>query len=148
MNDGCNHCSGLSRSRLLHQAAAQAGQGLPVIEPGMPLPAGTLGGGLTSVVTVSTVLPALALFVPLLIIAVLAYGAASTAFIRTQPRPPLFTLPGAGAVSRIRQVVAQATVPEQYRSLLNPALLEDAVAGGKPLLWLGSLAALAFAVTR
>ena len=114
----------------------------------MPLPAGTLGGGLTSVVTVSTVLPALALFVPLLIIAVLAYGAASTAFIRTQPRPPLFTLPGAGAVSRIRQVVAQATVPEQYRSLLNPALLEDAVAGGKPLLWLGSLAALAFAVTR
>ena len=114
----------------------------------MPLPAGTLGGGLTSVVTVSTVLPALALFVPLLIIAVLAYGAASTAFIRTQPRPPLFTLPGAGAVSRIRQVVAQATVPEQYRSLLNPALLEDAAAGGKPLLWLGSLAALAFAVTR
>jgi len=37
----CNHCVGLSRSRLLHRAAAEAGQGLPLIEPGMPLPAGT-----------------------------------------------------------------------------------------------------------
>jgi uncharacterized protein (DUF1501 family) len=37
----CNHCTGLSRSRLLHRAAAEAGRGLPVIEPGMPLPAGT-----------------------------------------------------------------------------------------------------------
>jgi uncharacterized protein (DUF1501 family) len=31
----------LSRSRLLHRAAAEAGRGLPLIEPGMPLPAGT-----------------------------------------------------------------------------------------------------------
>jgi uncharacterized protein (DUF1501 family) len=37
----CNHCDGLSRSRLLHRAAAEAGRGLPAIEPGMPLPAGT-----------------------------------------------------------------------------------------------------------
>ncbi|HZS23643.1 MAG TPA: DUF1501 domain-containing protein [Gaiellaceae bacterium] len=37
----CNHCTGLSRSRLLHRAAAEAGRGLPAIEPGMPLPAGT-----------------------------------------------------------------------------------------------------------
>src|SRR5947207_8049995 len=37
----CNHCAGLSRSRLLHRAAAEAGRGLPAIEPGMPLPAGT-----------------------------------------------------------------------------------------------------------
>jgi uncharacterized protein (DUF1501 family) len=40
MNE-CNHCSGLSRSRLLRRAAAEAGRGLPAIEPGMPLPAGT-----------------------------------------------------------------------------------------------------------
>jgi uncharacterized protein (DUF1501 family) len=39
--NGCNHCAGLSRSRLLHRAAAEAGRGLPAIEPGMPLPAGT-----------------------------------------------------------------------------------------------------------
>jgi uncharacterized protein (DUF1501 family) len=37
----CNHCDGLTRSRLLHRAAAEAGRGLPGIEPGMPLPAGT-----------------------------------------------------------------------------------------------------------
>ena len=37
----CNHCDGLSRSRFLHRAAAEAGRGLPAIEPGMPLPAGT-----------------------------------------------------------------------------------------------------------
>jgi uncharacterized protein (DUF1501 family) len=36
----CSHCNGLSRSRLLHRAA-EAGIGLPSIEPGMPLPAGT-----------------------------------------------------------------------------------------------------------
>jgi uncharacterized protein (DUF1501 family) len=41
MSDTCNHCNGLSRSRLLHRAAAEAGRGLPMIEPGMPLPAGT-----------------------------------------------------------------------------------------------------------
>jgi uncharacterized protein (DUF1501 family) len=41
MSESCNHCAGLSRSRLLHHAAAQAGLGLPAIEPGMPLPAGT-----------------------------------------------------------------------------------------------------------
>jgi uncharacterized protein (DUF1501 family) len=37
----CRHCSGLSRSRLLHRALAEAGSGLPAIEAGMPLPAGT-----------------------------------------------------------------------------------------------------------
>jgi uncharacterized protein (DUF1501 family) len=40
MNE-CTHCDGLSRSRFLHRAAAEAGRGLPAIEPGMPLPAGT-----------------------------------------------------------------------------------------------------------
>ncbi len=41
MSDDCVHCDGLSRSRLLHKAFAEAGRGLPAIEPGMPLPAGT-----------------------------------------------------------------------------------------------------------
>jgi uncharacterized protein (DUF1501 family) len=35
------HCTGLSRARLLRRAAAEAGHGLPSIETGMPLPAGT-----------------------------------------------------------------------------------------------------------
>jgi hypothetical protein len=114
----------------------------------MPLPPGSVSGGLTSMLTVTTVLPAVALFVPLLIIGVLAYGAASTALIRTQPRPSLFSLPWAGAVDRLRQATASASMPEQYRSIIDLRALEAAAAGGRPLIWLASLVALAFAVTR
>ncbi|HEX8073402.1 MAG TPA: DUF1501 domain-containing protein [Thermoleophilaceae bacterium] len=35
------HCRDFTRSQLLHSAAAEAGRGLPAIEPGMPTPAGT-----------------------------------------------------------------------------------------------------------
>ena len=59
MTRPCNHCDGLSRSRLLHRALAEAGRGLPAIEPGMPLPAGTgltrrrfLAGGLGAALAV------------------------------------------------------------------------------------------------
>jgi hypothetical protein len=113
----------------------------------MPLPAGSVGG-LTSVVTVSTVLPVVALFVPLLVIGVVAYGAAGTALIRTQARPSLFTLPWAGGIDRLRQAVKSASLPEQYRSIVDLRALEAAAVGGRPLIWLASLAALAFAVTR
>jgi uncharacterized protein (DUF1501 family) len=37
----CNHCKEFSRAHLLRSAAAEAGRGLPAIEPGMPVPAGT-----------------------------------------------------------------------------------------------------------
>ena len=36
-----HHCNGFRRSELLRRAAAQAGQGLPSVESGTPLPAGT-----------------------------------------------------------------------------------------------------------
>jgi uncharacterized protein (DUF1501 family) len=59
MTRPCNHCDGLSRSRLFHRALAEAGRGLPAIEPGMPLPAGTglsrrrfLAGGLGAALAV------------------------------------------------------------------------------------------------
>jgi uncharacterized protein (DUF1501 family) len=41
MTKPCNHCDGLSRSRFIHRALAEAGAGLPAIETGMPAPAGT-----------------------------------------------------------------------------------------------------------
>jgi hypothetical protein len=129
-------------------AAIQSAIANPAQADVMPLPFGSLGGGLTSVVTVTTVLPVVALFAPLLIIAVLAFGAANTALIRTQVRPPLLGLPVAAAVDRLRQAVRLATVPEQYRSLIGARTLEVAVAGGRPVLWLTALVALAFAVTR
>jgi uncharacterized protein (DUF1501 family) len=39
--DDCIHCRDFSRSEALRAAIAEAGRGLPSIEPGMPLPAGT-----------------------------------------------------------------------------------------------------------
>jgi hypothetical protein len=89
-----------------------------------------------------------ALFVPLLIIGVIAFGAAGTSLIRTQSRPALFSFPWAGAIDRLRQAAASQSMPEQYRSILDIRAFEAAAAGGRPLIWLASLAALAFAVTR
>jgi uncharacterized protein (DUF1501 family) len=41
MAHDCNHCAEFSRSHLLRRAVAEAGSGLPAVEPGQPLPAGT-----------------------------------------------------------------------------------------------------------
>ena len=41
MSGDCRGCADFSRASLLRRAAAEAGRGLPAIEPGMPLPAGT-----------------------------------------------------------------------------------------------------------
>lgn len=129
-------------------AAFQTGFANPAQAAVMPLPAGTLGGGLTSVITVSTVLPTLALFTPLLVIGAIAYRLAGTSLVRTQPRPALFSIPVTGSIERLRAAVRAATVPEQYRSIVNLRALEAAAAGGRPVLWLAALVALAFAVTR
>ena len=37
----CHHCDEFSRASLMRRTAAEAGRGLPAIEPGMPVPAGT-----------------------------------------------------------------------------------------------------------
>jgi uncharacterized protein (DUF1501 family) len=37
----CHHCVEFSRAAIFRRGAAEAGRGLPAIEPGMPLPAGT-----------------------------------------------------------------------------------------------------------
>jgi hypothetical protein len=114
----------------------------------MPTPATLLLGGATSVVTVTTVLPALTLFGPLLVLGVLGYVAAGRIAVRAQARPPLFRLPGLDRFELLRQQLRTTAVPEQYRSLINPRALEAAAASGSPVLWLGALVALAFAVTR
>jgi uncharacterized protein (DUF1501 family) len=41
MPKSCHHCDEFSRVTLLRKGAAEAGRGLPAIEPGMPMPAGT-----------------------------------------------------------------------------------------------------------
>jgi uncharacterized protein (DUF1501 family) len=41
MDNSCHHCNEFSRAALMRRSAAEAGRGLPAIETGMPLPAGT-----------------------------------------------------------------------------------------------------------
>jgi hypothetical protein len=121
---------------------------LPAQGEVMPTPAGVPIGGLTSIVTVSTVLPALTLFAPLLVLALAAYIAAGPAPVRAQPRQELFAMPAAQYLARLVAQVRGATVPDQYRSLVDLRALETAATRGGPLLWLAALVALAFAVTR
>jgi len=110
--------------------------------------AGSVAGGLVTVETVSTVLPALTLFIPLLAMAVLVYAFASTSTVRGQARPALFTMPGRQATSRLWAALRAAQVPEQYRSVVDLRAVERAASGGHAVLWLAALAALVFAVTR
>jgi hypothetical protein len=129
-------------------AALQLGFANPVAAEVMRASAASLGGGLTSVVTVSSVLPAVTLFAPLMLIAVVAYALSSGPPVKTQARPALFKPPAPAALEPARAALRSATVPEQYRSILSIRELEAAASGGGMVLWLVALAALAFAVTR
>src|SRR5487761_358670 len=154
-----------------------AGAALPVVVTTFAIPAQTdvmprfagLGGGLISVSTIQTDLPALALFTPLLLLGLIAYGITGVfgtqrvarrepvaaageqkpAAPRSAPaRPPVFTIPGLDKPKQWLDAIRRAAVPEQYRSILTPRALEKAAAGGRPLLWLATLVALAYAVNR
>jgi hypothetical protein len=129
-------------------AALLAGYAGPVSAEVMPNVPGAVGGGVTSVVTVSSTVPVLALMTPLLVIALIAYAIAGTAAIQTHERPALFRSRVGTAFIRMRKTLRALTVPEQYRSILSVRQLEVAAAGGKPVLWLVALIALGFAVTR
>lgn len=129
-------------------ATLQLGFANPVAAEVMQSAAGSPAGGLTTVVTVSSVLPVVTLFAPLLLIGVAIYVATGTSAIRTQSRPPIFELPIAAALAQARAAIRAATVPEQYRSILNVRGLEALAVGGAPALWLAAVVALAFAATR
>ena len=105
-------------------------------------------GGLTTIDTVSSQLSVVTLFTPLLLIAGALFLLARRPAVRPQARPAIFPLPISSFLSRVRDGIRSATVPEQYRSILSPRELEIAAAGGRPVLWLVALVALAFAVTR
>jgi hypothetical protein len=109
-----------------------------------------LGNGVASIATVSTVVPVIALLGPLLLIGAvaLAFARPVPAIARSDARPPLFKLYASAMAGRVMESLRNAAVPSEYRSLFNPRALETAAAGGTPVLWLASLVALAFAVTR
>src|SRR3984893_3763759 len=151
-----------------------AGPALPLLVSALAIPAqaevmpsapGSLGSSLLAVITVQTELPALTLFAPLLLLGAIAYGIsgifgvtsgrraarseAGTSQARSvQARPPLLQIPGAPGVRQLVEAARKATVPEQYRSIVNLRALERAATEGRPLLWLAALVALAFAVNR
>jgi hypothetical protein len=125
-----------------------AGIALPAQGEVMPAPAGAPIGGMASIVSVSTVLPAVALFTPVLVLAVAAYIAAGPVVVHPEARPPLFALPATLLWGRLRDRVRKVAVPANYRSLVDLRALEAAATGGGPLLWLAALVALAFAVSR
>jgi hypothetical protein len=129
-------------------ALFQLGFANPAAAEVMPAEAGSLAGGATNVITVSSVLSAVTLFAPLLVIALLVYAGTGMSAIRTQARPAIFALPATAWLQQARGFVASLTVPDQYRTLLRVDQLEAAVAGGRPWLWLTALVALGFAVTR
>jgi formate hydrogenlyase subunit 3/multisubunit Na+/H+ antiporter MnhD subunit len=121
---------------------------IPALNDVMPAGTGVPAAGVTSLVTVSTVLPALALFTPVLLLALVAYIGSGPPLVRAHARPALFPLPATQLIGRVRKQLRTATVPDQYRSLVDLRALEAAATGGGPLLWLAALVALAFAVTR
>jgi hypothetical protein len=156
-----------------------AGAALPVVVTTFAAPAQVdvmtrfagLGGGLVSVSTLQTDLPALTLFTPLLLLGLIAYGVTgvfgtqrvsrrepAVAVVAdkkpaaptksAQARPPVFTIRGLEAPGQWLDAFRRAAVPDQYRSILNARALEKAAAGGRPVLWLAALIALAFAVNR
>jgi formate hydrogenlyase subunit 3/multisubunit Na+/H+ antiporter MnhD subunit len=129
-------------------AAVEVAFADPVAGEVMQSSAGAAAGGLTEIVTVSSVLPALTLLAPVLVLGVAAYLLAGTSTIRSQARPALFISPAADLGARARKAFRSATVPEQYRTILSLRELEAAIAGANPVVWLGALVALAFAVTR
>jgi hypothetical protein len=152
-----------------------AGAALPVVVTLFALPAQAdvmprsagLGGGLVSVATIQTDLPALTLFAPLVLLGAIAYSITGGFGIQRAPRPapvaeqkgtptarpsqarpPVFAVPGIDAPKRWLDAVRRAAVPDEYRSIVNLHGLEKAAAGGRPLLWLATLIALAYAVNR
>ena len=60
----------------------------------------------------------------------------------------MFKVPGIDAPQLWLNAARRAAVPEEYRSIVNLRTLEKAAAGGRPVLWLATLVALAFAVNR
>src|SRR5260370_42295925 len=92
----------------------------------MAAAAGVSLGSLSLVVTVSTVLPAVALFTPVLLLAVFAYYYGGPMNVRAQARAAFVVLPGTDRLARLREELRRPTVPAQHRSPLDLRALEPA----------------------
>jgi formate hydrogenlyase subunit 3/multisubunit Na+/H+ antiporter MnhD subunit len=129
---------------------------LPVAAEAIGSPASAVTGGYTAVVTASGGWAALTLGVPLLLLAAAAVlvsrsvwaGWRARPIVPKPPPPPFVALPTSGLEARLMDAGRGLRLPEQYRSLVNPAALEAAAATGRPWLWGAVTVALIIAVTR
>lgn len=129
-------------------AAIQYGFGNPVAAAVMQAPPVALATRFAAVITTSSVLPVVALLLPLLVIGAVAYAGFGAVDFAAEPRRAALSLQPPRWWTLARDLALAAKVPEQYRSILDWRQLETAASGGRPLLWLVALVALAFAVTR
>jgi hypothetical protein len=132
-----------------------AGISIPAVAEVMTFPVGAVTASPVLVATLSGAWPAIALGAPVIVLT-LAVVAASR--LRPPPRaeieqpasagPPFFEVPWEGFGQRLGDRLAGLKVPDQYRSLLDPAAVEAAMARGQPVLWAVLLLVLAVAVNR
>jgi hypothetical protein len=132
-----------------------AGISIPAVAEVMTFPVGAVTASPLLVATLSGAWPAIALGAPVIVLT-LAVVAASR--LRPPPRaeieqpasagPPFFEVPWEGFGQRLGDRLAGLKVPDQYRSLLDPAAVEAAMARGQPVLWAVLLLVLAVAVNR
>lgn len=129
---------------------------LPLAVEALGAPASAVSGGYGAVTTPSGGWSALTLGGPLLVLAVAAAFFSRRLWKRwphltgrmTEPPAPFFELPLGGAGDRLADVLGRVKLPPQYRSLLDPAGLEAAMARSRPWFWAAATAALIVAVTR
>jgi hypothetical protein len=128
---------------------------IPVAAEAIGSPASAVTGGYTAVVTASGGWPALTLSVPLLLLAVGAALVSRSVWSRwparpvaLEPPPPFLALPTSRLEAHRSGLGRGLHLPEQYRSLVNPAALEAAAATGRPWFWGAVTLALIIAVTR
>jgi len=126
---------------------------MPAAAGVMTFPRSALTGGSLALVAASGAWPAVTLAGPLLVAAAVA-----VAWVRSAPAvqvakrerlpPPYFSVPGAALPGRAWAWLAGFRLPEEYRSLFSPTLLDTAVEKGEPWFWIGAAAVLALVVTR
>jgi formate hydrogenlyase subunit 3/multisubunit Na+/H+ antiporter MnhD subunit len=129
---------------------------LPVAAEAIGSPASAVTGGYTAVVTASGGWAAVTLGAPLLLLAAGAALVSRSVWARwparpvalKPPPPPFLALPTSRLGARLTGAGRGLRLPEQYRSLVNPAALEAAAATGRPWLWGAITMALIIAVTR
>ncbi len=131
-----------------------SGISVPAVAEVMTIPGGSIGGGLSAVVTLSGWWPALALGAPVAVLmaaifaAGLRWGQAPAPARTAAASTPYFEPPWRGYPGRLVDAALSLRIPEQYRSLADLAAVEAAMARGQPVLWAVLLLVLAVAVNR